>query len=56
MLTRHAHAKPVGLQARLIESVTNPGDVVVDPAAGSFSVMEACAQTSRKFLGCDIVG
>ena len=56
LLTRHAHAKPVGLQARLIESVTNPGDVVVDPAAGSFSVMEACAQTSRKFLGCDIVG
>lgn len=50
----HAHAKPIGLQAKLISCVTNPGDVVIDPAAGSFSVMEACAQTGRRFLGCDI--
>jgi site-specific DNA-methyltransferase (adenine-specific) len=54
--TRHAHAKPVGLQARLIESVTNFGDVVIDPAAGSFSVMVAAARTGRRFLGCDVVG
>jgi site-specific DNA-methyltransferase (adenine-specific) len=54
LLTRHAHAKPIGLQARLIESVTNPGDVVVDPAAGSFSVLDACRLTGRRFLGCDI--
>jgi site-specific DNA-methyltransferase (adenine-specific) len=52
----HAHAKPVGLQARLIACVTNPGDVVIDPAAGSFSVLEACRQSGRKFLGCDIAG
>jgi site-specific DNA-methyltransferase (adenine-specific) len=54
--TRHAHAKPIGLQAKLIESVTNSGDVVIDPAAGSFSVMEACQRTGRRFLGCDWVG
>jgi site-specific DNA-methyltransferase (adenine-specific) len=53
---RHAHGKPVGLQARLIECVSNPGDVVVDPAAGGFSVWEACRQSGRKFLGCDIAG
>ena len=50
------HPKPVGLQAALIEAVSNPGDVVVDPAAGSFSVMEACRQKGRNFLGCDING
>ena len=51
-----AHAKPVGLQGALIEAVTHPGDVVVDPAAGSFSVLEACAATGRNFLGCDVNG
>jgi len=54
--TRHAHAKPIGLQAKLIESVTNPGDVVIDPAAGSFSVMDAAQRIGRRFLGCDVVG
>jgi site-specific DNA-methyltransferase (adenine-specific) len=56
LATRHAHGKPVGLQARLIESVTNSGDVVLDPAAGSFSVMDACGRTGRRFLGCDVAG
>ena len=50
------HAKPIGLQGRLIESLTNPGDTVVDPAAGSFSVLESCRLTARDFLGCDIAG
>ena len=50
------HPKPVGLQSALIEAVSNPGDVVIDPAAGSFSVMEACRQKGRTFLGCDING
>ena len=50
------HPKPVGLQSALIEAVSNPGDVIIDPAAGSFSVMEACRQKGRTFLGCDING
>lgn len=54
--SRHTHRKPVGLQAALIEAVSNPGDVIVDPAAGSFSVLEACKLTDRRFLGCDING
>ena len=52
----HTHAKPVGLQARLISAVSNVGDVVIDPAAGSFSVMDACREVGRDFLGCDING
>ena len=50
------HPKPVGLQAALIGAVTDPGDVVVDPAAGTFSVLDACLQSDRIFLGCDING
>lgn len=52
--SRLAHAKPVGLQARLIEALTGPRDIVVDPAAGGYSVLEACRRTNRRFLGCDV--
>ncbi len=50
----HPHCKPVGLQQRLIESVTGEDELVLDPAAGSFSVMEAALRAGRKFLGTDI--
>jgi len=50
----HTHAKPPGLQKRLISAVTNTGDIVVDPAAGGYSVMRAALETGRHFLGCDI--
>ena len=52
----NVHPKPVNLQADLIEAVTDPGDVVLDPAAGSYSVMTAAHQVGRQFLGCDIAG
>jgi site-specific DNA-methyltransferase (adenine-specific) len=54
LAVKFAHAKPVGLQARLIEALTNLGDIVVDPAAGSYSVLDACRRAKREFLGCDI--
>ena len=50
----NVHPKPVNLQADLIDAVTDPGDVVLDPAAGSYSVMTAAHQAGRQFLGCDI--
>lgn len=52
---RSAHSKPIKLQARLMEALTNVEDIVIDPAAGSYSVLEACGLTNRQFLGCDIV-
>lgn len=52
----HAHRKPVDLQGELIEAVSNPGDIVIDPAAGSFSVLETCKSRGRNFLGCDLNG
>ena len=51
---RHPHCKPVGLQGELIAAVTDPGDIVIDPAAGSFSVLEACRVQERNFVGGDI--
>ena len=50
----HTHPKPVKLQAALIEAVTLPGDVVLDPAAGSYSALDAALQVDRQFLGCDL--
>jgi site-specific DNA-methyltransferase (adenine-specific) len=50
----HPHAKPAGLIARLIGAVTSPGDLIVDPAAGSFVVMRVANQVGRDFVGCDI--
>ena len=52
----HTHAKPILLQKRLIEAVTNVGDIVLDPAAGGYSVMRAALETGRHFLGCDLLG
>jgi len=52
----HPHRKPVGLQSALIDAVTSEGDVVIDPAAGDFTVMEAALGCGRQFLGCDING
>ena len=50
----HPHIKPVGLITTLIAAVTKPGDLVVDPAAGSFVVMLAARRLGREFVGCDL--
>lgn len=50
------HQKPLRLQSALIAAVSRKGDYVIDPAAGSFSVMAAARSRGRNFIGCDIVG
>jgi site-specific DNA-methyltransferase (adenine-specific) len=50
----YPHAKPLELIKRLIGAVTTPGDLVIDPAAGSFVVMHAARQLGRNFIGCDL--
>lgn len=50
----HPHSKPIGLQRRLIVATTQPGDVVLDPASGGFSVMKACKEAGVDFIGGDI--
>jgi site-specific DNA-methyltransferase (adenine-specific) len=50
----HPHIKPIGLISALIEAITSPNDLVVDPAAGSFVVKHAARKLGREFIGCDI--
>jgi site-specific DNA-methyltransferase (adenine-specific) len=50
----YPHAKPIGLISRLIAATTEVGDLVVDPAAGSFTVMHVAHQLERQFVGCDL--
>jgi len=51
---RFPHRKPLALQKSLILATTQRGDLVVDPAAGSYVVFEACQAVGRDFLGCDL--
>ena len=51
----HAHSKPIELQKKLILATTEEGDLVLDPAAGGYSVFEACRSAGRDFIGGDIV-
>lgn len=51
----HPHSKPIELQKVLILATTEEGDWVLDPAAGSFSVLTACEGTGRNFIGGDIL-
>lgn len=52
----HPHCKPIILTSKLIRAVTEPGDLVVDPCAGGYGVLEACKASGRNFVGCDIMG
>lgn len=53
-LKLHPHSKPKGLQKQLILSCTQEGDIVLDPAAGSFSVLECCQELGRNFIGTNL--
>lgn len=53
--SEHAHAKPHQLTERLVRAVTKRGDLVVDPCAGAYGVLEACRASGRRFVGCDLL-
>lgn len=46
--------KPIELLERIIQSSSNPGDVVFDPFAGCGTAVYAAHLTDRKWIGCDI--
>lgn len=50
----HPTQKPVELLKFLIETFTDPGDVVIDPVAGSGSTLIAAERTGRKGYGFEI--
>lgn len=50
----HPNQKPVRLLKRLIEIFTDPGDVVIDPCAGSGSTLRAAYELGRNSYGFEI--
>ncbi len=50
----HPTQKPVKLLEKLIEIFTDPGDVVIDPVAGSGSTLIAAENLGRKAYGFEI--
>ena len=50
----HPTQKPVKLLEKLIEIFTDPGDVVIDPVAGSGSTLIAANNLDRKAYGFEI--
>jgi hypothetical protein len=50
----HRTSKPVGLLMKLMEIITEPGGIVLDPFAGSGSGLIACERAGRKFIGIEL--
>jgi len=51
--TDHPTQKPVRLMSVIVEWLTNPGDLVLDPFMGSGSTGVAAVKLGRRFVGCD---
>ena len=50
----HPTQKPVALLEDLIQTYTNPGDLVLDFTMGSGSTGVACMNTGRRFIGIEL--
>ncbi len=50
----HPAQKPISVLKRLIEICTDPGDVVIDPCAGSGSTLRAAHELGRSAYGFEI--
>lgn len=50
----HPAQKPVRVIKKLIQTFTDPGDVVIDPCAGSGSTLRAAYETGRSSYGFEI--
>lgn len=50
----HPAQKPVAVLKKLIEIFTDPGDVVIDPCAGSGSTLRAAVELGRSAFGFEI--
>lgn len=49
----HPTQKPVSLCQYLIETYSNPGDLVLDFAFGTGTTAKACMNSNRGFVGCE---
>jgi DNA modification methylase len=51
--TGYPTQKPEALMTRLLEALTEPGDLVIDPYLGSGTTLAVCARTGRHAVGID---
>jgi site-specific DNA-methyltransferase (adenine-specific) len=52
--TNHPAVFPDGLASDHIQSWSNPGDIVLDPFAGSGTTLKAAKELNRRFIGIEI--
>lgn len=50
----HPTQKPIAVLKDLIQTFTDPGDVVIDPCAGSGSTLRACYELGRTCYGFEV--
>ena len=53
-LYNHPTIKPLDIIKTLVENSSKEGDLVMDPFLGSGTTAVACAQTGRRFWGCEV--
>jgi len=51
---KHPTQKPLSILKALIETLSNPGDVILDPFMGSGSTCLAAELTGRKYIGIEL--
>lgn len=50
----HPTQKPVALMRWLLREFSQPGDLIIDPYAGSAPVAEACRSEGRRYVGIEL--
>ena len=50
----HPCQMPEGVLERIIRVASNPGDLVIDPFAGSGTTLAVAKKLGRRFLGCEL--
>src|ERR1019366_3144749 len=50
----YATQKPEGLLRRMLETSSNPGDLVADFFCGSGTTLAGAEKLGRKWIGCDL--
>lgn len=50
----HKNEKPVSIMRRLVEFLTDPGDLVIDPFMGSGTTLRAAKDCGRRAIGIEV--
>lgn len=53
-IKNHPTKKNVEMFKDFVLDNTNPGDLVFDPCCGSGTTIEACLQTNRRYIACEL--